>query len=625
MPDVDFDRRLGALDSIDAPDLWGRATSMTPRDAAQVLRRSSIGRVLIVVFSLLVALAGIGFAVNAFRRAPALVDQPPPLGPGSIAYVEFNGAPLNQWSLYTMKADGSSAKRIPLDLAGEANHPSWSPDGSKLAFDVQEGGDTEIYVVDADGSNLSKLTSTDGWNFLPAWSPDSLRIAYVHASKSNHDIWLMNADGSNPVRLTRDPDFDLNPTWSPDASKLAFESNRTGSPEIYVMNADGSNVSMLTDAPGFDGSPEWSPDGHRIAFVSERDGPGIYLMESDGTGVHKLVEGKQVGPMEPEWSPDGALLAYTSSPGADMAVGIFVLDLASGRTQALTEPGDVCCPSWVLPQEPDTGPAVPGTCDYGPWIKYCPEAEWARSVAAAAGIDVIDEEGVLIIGPRDGGEFLFWAMDPAIHSQGKPLSESLPDTTLVAFGDVDGVPVYVTEDGDKVAWSSHGLNVWVAEHIIGLHPPRRLIVALVRAAESMPYTSGLPPSAYRQCRPPEVRPSYLPWIEQGDPIPRPIVSYDEEIDRAQLSWPDPNYPQGRAGIGLTVYTHTPLGSLGEETDVDIDGVAGRLHREDEGGLVGISWTLRGSECNYMELVLADPDSSKLGAIDELLKVARSLA
>jgi hypothetical protein len=74
----------------------------------------------------------------------------------------------------------------------------------------------------------------------------------------------------------------------------------------------------------------------------------------------------------------------------------------------------------------------------------------------------------------------------------------------------------------------------------------------------------------------------------------------------------------------TVYTQTPLGGLGEDTDVVIDDVAGRLHREDEGGLVGMSWTLNGSECNYMELALADPGSSKRGAIDELLKVARSL-
>jgi hypothetical protein len=239
-------------------------------------------------------------------------------------------------------------------------------------------------------------------------------------------------------------------------------------------------------------------------------------------------------------------------------------------------------------------------------------------------VDVIDEEAVLILGPREGGEFLFWAMDPALHSGVEPLPEELQDSTMVPAGEVRGVRIYVSEDGDELVWSSHGLNVWVAEQIVGVPPPRRLVVALVRASESVPYASGQPPSAYRQCRPPEARPRYLPWIEQGDPIPRPIVSYDADIDRAQLSWPNPNHPPGEAGVGLTVYTHTPLGNLGEETDILIDGVAGRLHRADEAGLVGISWSLNRSECNYVELILADP-GPKDAAIEELMRIARSLA
>ena len=624
MADADLDRRLAALDALDAPDLWDRAASIGPRQAIGVGPRYAMRRVTVVVFALLVAAAGIGFAVSAFRREPKVLDQPNPPASESIAYVAFDAGTL-RWSLFTMMADGSSARRIQVALPGEANHPSWSPDGSRLAFDVQEDADTEIYVVDADGSNLSRLTSTAGWNFMPAWSPDGSKIAYVHASESNHDIWLMDANGSNPVRLTHGPDFDLHPSWSPDAGKLAFESNRTGGPEIYVMNADGSDVSMLTDTPGFDGSPEWSPDGGRIAFVSERDGPGIYLMESDGRNVRKLVGGEQVGPMEPEWSPDGASLAYTSGRGPEMGVVISVIDLASRRTFPLTDPGDICCPSWVRRSEPDDAEAGPGTCDYGPWIEHCPEAEWARSVATIAGLDIIDEQAVLIVGPPAGGEFLFWAMDPALHGGVEPFPESVRDSTMVPAGDVDGVRIYASQDGDRFVWSTFGLNVWVAEQIIGVPPPRRLVVALVRASGSIPYTSGSPPSAYRRCRPVEVRPRYLPWVERGEPVPRPTVSYDAEIDRAQLSWLDPNHRQGRAGVGLTVYTHTPLGNVGEETGIVLEGVAGRLHRADEGGLVGISWSLAAAECNYVELTLSAPELTTSDAVMELTRIARSLA
>jgi hypothetical protein len=275
-------------------------------------------------------------------------------------------------------------------------------------------------------------------------------------------------------------------------------------------------------------------------------------------------------------------------------------------------------------REPGPGVAVPSACEEGPWIKYCPEADWARSVAASAGLDVVDEKTVLIIAPRAGGEFMFWAMDPAMHEQVTPLSGSIGNENFLAAGHVDGIPIYSSNDGQLFVWSSHGLNVFVREEISGVPPPRGLVVTLVRAAESVPYTSG-EPSEYQQCKPPEVRPGYLPWTKPEEPIPLPIVSYDAEINRAQLFWTNPNYPQGQAGIGLTLYTHFQMGNIGERSDIVLDGVAGHLHGADEGGLVSISWTFNRSQCNFMELVLAAPGLPKDVAIRELLTVARSLA
>ncbi len=155
----------------------------------------------------------------------------------------------------------------------------------------------------------------------------------------------------------------------------------------------------------------------------------------------------------------------------------------------VTAPGPAVSP-------PGNGIAQSGTCDYGPWIKYCPEAEWARSVAAAAGLDVVDERTVLIIGTPEGREFQFWAMDPAIHGGATPLSEAIANgDNFVAAGHVDGIAICSLFDGHAFVWSSHGLNVWVSEEITGVPPPRSLVAALVRAAESVPYTSGEPPSS----------------------------------------------------------------------------------------------------------------------------------
>jgi WD40 repeat protein len=491
---VDLKKRFGALDEIEFPHPEKPPKRAQAR-AAEVVPRHTKGRVPVVIFALLVAAAGFGFAVDAFRGRPGVREPVPPPGTGTIAYVAFHGQTL-KWSLFTVEADGSSPVRISIDLPGAAFHPSWSPDGTKLAFDVQsksENGDTEIYVATihgSNGSNVSKLTTTAGWNFLPAWSPDGSRIAYVHTSGPNHDIWLMNADGSNPVRLTHDPNFDLNPTWSPDGSKLAFESNRTGSPEIYVMDADGSHVSRLTNTPGFDGSPAWSPDGRQIAFVSDRDGPGIYLMSTDGSDVRKVVESEQVGPAEPEWSPDGARLAYSSSPGPEMGVAIYVIDLASGETQALTDLGDICCPSWRRGHEPATGTAMPGTCDYGPWMELCPEAPWARRVLGEAGYSNVDETGTVFEVPvaEGPGTFNFWAMDPLNHGQVEPIGEFISAEDVPVATRIHGVAVYRI-DGSW-AWSTHGLNVWAQAANPADDPPELALATmweLVLASQRVPY------------------------------------------------------------------------------------------------------------------------------------------
>jgi hypothetical protein len=461
---VDLKKRFGALDALEFPHPEKPPTRAEPRPT-QVIPRYTGARVPVVIFALLVAAAGIGFVVAAFRWKPGVQEPIPPTGIGTIAYVAFDGQTL-KWSLFTVEADGSSPVRISMDLPGEAFHPSWSPDGTKLAFDVQSqsgSGDTEIYaatIYGSNGSNLSKLTTTAGWNFQPAWSPDGSRIAYVHTSGPNHDVWLMNADGSNPVRLTHDPDFDLHPTWSPDGRKLAFESNRSGNPEILVMDVDGSHVSRLTNSPGFDGSPAWSPDGRQIAFVSDRDGPGIYVMASDGADVQKLTESDQVGPAEPAWSPDGARLTYSASPGPEMGTALYVIDPLSGRTRAVTDLGDLCCSSWRPRPEQVTGVAMPGTCDYGPWMEHCPEASWARLVLREAGYSNVDETGAAFLVPVAGGagEFNFWAMDPFNHGSVQPIGEIVSESNVPVAARIGGVAVY--RIADAWLWSTHGLNVW---------------------------------------------------------------------------------------------------------------------------------------------------------------------
>ena len=147
------------------------------------------------------------------------------------------------------------------------------PDASSLiVFNSNRGGNYDIYVMNDDGSNVTRLTDHPDWDNDPAWSPDGNRIAFDSIRDGNFEIYAMNADGTGPVNLTNHPSGDESPSWSPDGKRIAFKSYRDGNSEIYVMNADGTSPIRLTDDPEWDGAPAWSPDSSKIAFVSYRQG-----------------------------------------------------------------------------------------------------------------------------------------------------------------------------------------------------------------------------------------------------------------------------------------------------------------------------------------------------------------
>ena len=204
--------------------------------------------------------------------------------------------------IYIMNAEPGS---IPTQLTGQGvnQEPSFSGDGGKIAFTSNRDGNVEIYVMNADGSNQTRLTNDPASfnNSRPSFSPDSSKIAFASTRSftsirqpegGTTEIYLMNADGSNPTRLTNFGSA-FQPSFSADGTKIAFVSDgpsRDGNYEIYVMNADGSNQTRLTNNPAFDFYPSFSPDGSKIAFSSDRDGNyEIYVMNADGSSQTNLT------------------------------------------------------------------------------------------------------------------------------------------------------------------------------------------------------------------------------------------------------------------------------------------------------------------------------------------------
>ena len=181
--------------------------------------------------------------------------------------IAFTSKRDGNWDVYVMTADGSRQRRLTRGNA-LASGPVWSPDGRKIAFTSKRDGNFEVYVMNADGSGQRNLTRSPKYEDNPAWSPDGRKIAFASGSRScragegcrgNTEVYVINADGSGQRRLTRSPREDFVPAWSPDGRKIAFVSRRDGNAEIYVMNTDGSEQRNLTRSPADDGLVAWSP------------------------------------------------------------------------------------------------------------------------------------------------------------------------------------------------------------------------------------------------------------------------------------------------------------------------------------------------------------------------------
>jgi Tol biopolymer transport system component len=266
-----------------------------------------------VVYQKTIQVETAGHTATVYSRNPEfeLVWTPPfpafaPSGAQWASSVAPDGD-ITEAAIEIRNADGSQRRTIFHRRGFSAFAPSWSPDGTRIAFGVgryfRPPGNpaAQIVVTNADGSDYRAVVDEDANNGFPSWSPDGNFIVY----KRNRNLAVISLDAGQIQALTNGRQYDNFPQWSPAGDAIAFTSDRTGDFEIYSIKPDGTGIRQLTNSPGNDSHPAWSPDGQWIIFTSARmgfkdEGPlydgipqpdgELFIMRPDGSAVRQLTD-----------------------------------------------------------------------------------------------------------------------------------------------------------------------------------------------------------------------------------------------------------------------------------------------------------------------------------------------
>jgi len=270
--------------------------------------------------------------------SPQMPDVADPAWSQDGKRIAFISGAIGVSSLNVMNADGSGLRQV-TSSSNLFSHPTWSPDGSQIAFAVRDSVTFHfsIWVIKTDGTGLRNLLPNG--TSEPAWSPDGQKIAVAAVSTRGTQIALVNADGTGLTRLTSGQGDHL-PAWSPDGAQIAFES----SSQIYRIKVDGTGLTKLSNGADSDGHPSWSPDGTRIVFGTGTSGFDIWTMSArDGSGRVHLTNCDCAE--SPDWQPVGAPTLVGSnvivepvdrSTGTSPVTLTFSRVTGAGRTSLVT-------------------------------------------------------------------------------------------------------------------------------------------------------------------------------------------------------------------------------------------------------------------------------------------------